>query len=314
MQTSDNRLALLVRFIGVMLLLLGAVSALLGPAETHVFQMFREGGRFYYRGFGFGSLMFGNIAIQIAGYYVIALICIPLGYGHIKLRWWAREAMKTLLVDWLIVGLPFSMIAAVILVTSKRITPAGLPFVALGFILLYPVIPIILLRFYRSQAAMRAFQAAEGRDGWLSDTPEARKVATSLLLLMAIVLHFPLLFGGFFPLFGRVMLGLRGVLLLDVSIAIAALLTWGFARGYYWPWWCAVLFLSFLIASSAVTFLSTQPLEILARMPFVPVEMDALSGMPVRGYHLALFAGAVPAATLIAAAISRRSFNYGRGD
>ena len=59
--------------------------------------------------------MFANIVIQIAGYYIIAAMCIPLGYGHLKLRWWARAAMTTLLVDWLIVGLPLSLIALVML-------------------------------------------------------------------------------------------------------------------------------------------------------------------------------------------------------
>jgi hypothetical protein len=270
--------------------------------------MFREGGRFHYEGFGFGSLMFGNITIQIAGYYVIALMCIPLGYGHLKLRWWARAMMTTLLVDWLIVGLPLSLTALMILVTSKGVSPVGLPFAVLGFVLLYPILPIVLLRFYRSRLARHAFRAADAPANWLSDTPEALKIATSLLLFIALALHFPLLFGGVFPLFGRVVVGLRGVLMLDLSIAIAVVLTWGFARRYYWSWWSAVAFLLLLTASSVVTFLTTPPLDILAEMPLAPLEMEALSGVPVQGYHLAILVGLIPAATLIAVAASRRSF------
>ncbi len=116
MRILDQRPIAVIRFVGIVLLLIGVVSALVGPAETYVFHMFEEGGRFHYEGFGFGSLMFANIVIQIAGYYIIAALCIPLGYGHLKLRWWARTAMTTLLVDWLIVGLPLSLIALMMLV------------------------------------------------------------------------------------------------------------------------------------------------------------------------------------------------------
>ena len=308
MRIFDQRPIAVIRLVGIVLLLIGVASALVGPAETYVFHLFEEGGRFHYEGFGFGSLMFANIVIQIVGYYIIAALCIPLGYGHLTLRWWARTAMTTLLIDWLIVGLPLSLIALAILVTSKELSLASLPVVALGFILLYPVLPIALLRFYRSRTARRAFQAADVPSNWLSDTPEAVKVAGSLMVLVALTLHFPLLFGGFFPLFGRVVLGLPGVLIIDLSIATAVILTWGIARRCYWAWWCAVVFLCLMTTSLAVTFLTNPPHDIVAQMPFAPLEAEALSGMPMRGYHLALFVGAIPAAMLIAVAVSRCSF------
>jgi hypothetical protein len=177
--------------------------------------------------------------------------------------------------------------------------------------LLYPVLPIVLLLLYRSQLVRRAFAAPESASSWLSSTPEARKVATSLLLFVAITLHFPLLFGGFFPLFGQAVLGLPGVLMLDLSIITAVVLTWGVAQGYYWSWWSAIVFLSLLTASSVVTFLNTPPPEILAMMPFAALEIEALSGIPVQGYHLALSVGMIPAATLVVVAVARRGFAAG---
>ncbi len=304
----NQRSIAIIRLVGTALLLIGIVSALVGPAEMHVFYWFADGGRFHYEGAGFGSLMFANIAIQIAGYYVIAAVCIPLGYGHLKLRWWAPAIMRTLLVDWLIVGLPLSLIALMILVTSKGVSSVSLPFVVLGFILLYPVLPIMLLRFYRTPSAQRSFQTAEIPSNWLSGTPEALKVAVSLMVLLALVLHFPLLFNGLFPLFGRVVLGLPGTVLVDLSIATTVILVWGISQRYYWSWWCAVVFLSLIVASSAATFLTVPPHDIVAQLPLAPLEVEALSGIPMRGYHLALFVGVIPAATLIAVAISRRSF------
>jgi hypothetical protein len=86
--------------------------------------------------------------------------------------------------------------ASTILVTSKRVSLVGLPFVVLGFLLLYPVLPIALLSFYRSRAAQSAFRDADAAPSWLSDTPESVRVAASLLGLLALFLHFPLLFRG----------------------------------------------------------------------------------------------------------------------
>jgi hypothetical protein len=305
MRISEKSSIRLIRLIGCALLLLGVVSALVGPAETYVFRMFQEGGRFHYEGFGFGSLMFANIAIQIAGYYIIAALCIPLGYGHLKLRWWAGEAMETLLIDWLIVGLPLSLLALMILVTSKNVSLASLPLVGLGFILLYPIIPVLLLRFYRSQSVQSAFRMEFAPSCWLSDTPQIRKVAVSLLILITVFLHFPLLLGGVFPLFGRVVLGLPAVLMLDFSILISAGITWGFARRYYWSWWCAVIFLVFLMVSNIVTFITKPLSDIMAEMPFAPVEMEALSGILVHNYYLSFFILIIPAATLIVVVASR---------
>jgi hypothetical protein len=42
-----------------------------------------------------------------------------------------------------------------------------------------------------------------------------------------------------------------------------------------------------------------------------PQEAEAVSGIPMRGYHLALLAGIIPMATLIAVALSRRGFAGG---
>lgn len=308
MKLGDRSRVALIRFIGVVLLVIGVAAALVGPAEMHVFYMFEEGGRFHYDGVGFGSLMFANIAIQIAGYYVIAALCIPSGYGHLKLRWWARTIMMVLLVDWLILGLPLSLIALVMLVTSKNVTAVSLPFVALGFLLLYPVLPVMMLRFYRSPATERRFQATGISSNWLATTPQLVLVAGSLMMFLALLLHFPLLFDGFFPFFGHVVLGLPGVLIVDLSIATCVILMLGVLRRSYWAWWCALLFLGLIVASASVTFLTVLPHEIVSQMRFAPLEIEALSGIPMQGYQLALFFGLIPVATLISIAMSHRHF------
>ena len=54
-----------ISIIGAFLFLSGIAIGFLGPLEMYCFYLFSKGGRFSYEGFGFGSFMFGNIAMQI---------------------------------------------------------------------------------------------------------------------------------------------------------------------------------------------------------------------------------------------------------
>ena len=107
--------------IGALLLLVGVAAAFFGPVEMYCFYLFSRGGRFYYEGFGFGSFMFGNIAAQIVGYYLIAAVAIPLGYGHLKRRRWARPLALALLWFWLVVGIPLGTLFCLVLLGSKEV-------------------------------------------------------------------------------------------------------------------------------------------------------------------------------------------------
>ena len=254
--------------------------------ELDSFFLFSAGGRFHYDGFGFGTLMFGNIAIQTAGYYLIALLCLPLGYGHIKSREWSRKITLALLWDWLILGLPLSVVILLMLVTSKGIPPASLPIVGLLFVLFYPVLPILAVRFCRSDRFRRIFHQQRPANNWVRQTPEAVLALGSLMILGILALYVPILFNGVFPLFGRFQYGLDGILMLDLSIVLLAGLTWGVFRRNRVAWWGTALYISTMIASSVMTFLRVDLYQILTEIKFASLEMDALQGVPVRGVHL----------------------------
>ena len=89
---KDCRIVLFI--IGGLLLVGGIAVGFFGPAEMYCFYLFSEGGRFAYEGFGFGSFMFGNIAAQIIGYYLIGIVGVCLGYGHLAMRRWGRALAK----------------------------------------------------------------------------------------------------------------------------------------------------------------------------------------------------------------------------
>ena len=96
--------------IGSIQLFIGITAAFFGPLEIYCYYLFSEGGRFFYAGFGFGSFMFGNITLQVVGYYIIALIFIPLGWGHLKKYSWVSKISLAFLWSWLIVGIPLLLI------------------------------------------------------------------------------------------------------------------------------------------------------------------------------------------------------------
>ena len=105
-------------------LLIGGVAAVMGPVEIYCFYLFSRGGPFYYEGFGVGAFMFSNLACQIAGYYLIAALCLPLGYGHVRLRRWARTLAETLLWAWLVVGVPLTILFLLVLFSAKELSLA----------------------------------------------------------------------------------------------------------------------------------------------------------------------------------------------
>ncbi|MFL7790853.1 MAG: hypothetical protein AB8I69_01835 [Anaerolineae bacterium] len=286
---KDRRIILFI--IGGFLFVGGVVIGFFGPIEMYCFSLFSEGGRFYYEGFGFGSFMFGNIAAQIIGYYLIAAVCVPLGYGHLTARRWARKLALTLLWFWVIFGIPLIVVFLFTLFSSKDLPiAAGLVALVLAG-LAYFVAPWLLMRFYRSRDVRLTFEARDPKPSWIDDLPQPVIVLGALLLFFIVVLHIPIFFSGVFPLFGLLLTDIAGFVLIDVSIFCLAGLTWGVLKLRLWAWWGALVYLSLLTASVFVTFSQYGLLDILARLRFPPTEVEILDGLPFRGFHLALALG-----------------------
>jgi hypothetical protein len=297
-----------IRLLGGLMLSVGIFAAFLGPLEIYTFSLFSEGGRFHYAGFGFGSFMFVNITVQVIGYYLIAAIAIPLGYAHLKIRRWARKLMLGLLYDWLVLGLPLSIIFFLMLLTAKDLPQWTLPILALAFLVIYPLLPLLLTSFYRSFAVKKTFEDHDPGSNWVEETPQAVLVIAGLTILFAFLLHIPTLFNGLFPLFGTFLSGISGMILLDLSILCLALLSWGLIRRKRWAWLGSVVYFALLTSSSTITLSIAQVSDIFAQLRFAPLEMELLRNVPLQGYHLAIFIGAPTLATWIIILFSRRYF------
>jgi hypothetical protein len=293
--------------IGAALLLVGVVAALYAPAELFSLAYFAAGGRFHYEGFGFGSLMFAVIAWQVMAYAAIALVSIPLGYGHLRLRRWARPWMVSLLWCAWIVGLPL-MVVFMFLLSFKELssTAAWLVVVAAG--LFYVLAPGLLIRFYQSEDVRRTFAARDSRSYRIESLPVPVPVLTVLFIFYAIAMHVPLFFHGLCPLFGMWLTGFPGVLALASSIVILAGLTWGVWRQRMWAWGGSLVYFALLTLSVVVTLLRSSFSDILSLLRLPPAETAMLQGVPLQGAHLAPFIGIPLLITLGVIVRSKRHF------
>jgi len=294
--------------IGGLLLLIGIAAALLGPVEMYCFYLFSEGGRFHYEGFGFGSFMFGNIASQIVGYYLIAIVLIPLGYGHLKVRRWARTLALTLVGFWLVVGVPLTVVFSFVAVTTKELSLAVVLIMLVVLALSYLVVPGLPIWFYRSRNVRLTFEAQDPKTCWIERFPIPVLVLCSLYLFYVVVLHILIFFNGIFPLFGVLLVDLQGILLLDILIACLACLIWGTFRLRTWAWWGSLLYFGLLTSSSILTLCRCSLSDILSKMKFAPTEMEALQGLPFQGWLMAAFIGIPLLLTLGLIILSKRYF------
>ena len=134
-----------------------------------------------------------------------------------------------------------------------------------------------------------------------------------LHLFYVLVLHLPIFFNGAFPLFGIFLSGLRGILLLDISIVCLLFLTWGVMTLRMWGWWGSLAYWVLMVSSTMSTFATVSYLDILAVARFPATEMEILDGLPLKGFHFAVLAAIPLLATLGVVLLARPHFHRAKG-
>jgi hypothetical protein len=294
--------------IGIVLLLAGAAAAFLGPVELYSFYLFSEGGWFHYEGFGFGSFMFANIAVQVGGYYVIAMLLIPLGYGHLKVRRWARTLFETLVWSWLVLGVPLVIVAFFMLTSVKNLSLAAGIIAAVLLVLSYVAVPWLLLRFYRGRNVRLTFEAKDERTYWTERVPIPVLALCFLYAFYILALHVPILLNGIVPFFGSFLWGLQGILVLTLLILSLVVLLVGTAGRRTWAWWGALSLFGLAAISLMATLVPSSYADILGVMDFPAREIEFLGGIPAQGTHFVLVLGIPLFLTLGALFVSKRHF------
>jgi hypothetical protein len=289
---------ILLRLIGGGLLLAGLFSVFLGPIEMICFTFFSEGGRFAYEGFGFGSFMFGNLAAQIMGYYLIGALLIPIGYGTLTLQRWARHLTLAMLRFWVVAGLPLILAAFFVLLSSKDVTLPTVIVVAVLLAASYLLLPRLGTRFYDSAGTRQSFREQETNATWIEGIPVPALALGYVFASFLLILHTHIYFNGMFPLFGTWLSGLPGIVAIDIALCSLAVVLWGTLRRSSWGWWGGLAYFSLMALSYVLTLLSSTWQGILSTADFPAYEVEILQGIPAQGYHLAILVG-VPFALTI---------------
>lgn len=271
----------MLRLIGALLIAGGIAAAFIGPLELYVFYLFSEGGPFYYEGFRFGSFMFANLTIQTGGYYLIAAVCLPLGYGHWKLRRWARASMITLLTTWLVIGLPLSLGLVMLYINTKDVAADAWWIAVPILLLLYPIGPVLMLCFYRSRGVRLTLAASDPAESALEAVPLVVRVLCVLLAFIVLALHAVILLNGVFPLFGWLLDGAQGLLVIALLIVALGVLAWGLAGRRRWAWWSGLGVFGLLALSSTLSGARHTLGDMLLAMNLPPGEMEMFQNIPI---------------------------------
>lgn len=307
-QTAYKDRTLVIKVVGWLLLLSGITVGMLAPLEMYCFYLFSDGGRFHYEGFGFGSFMYANIAAQIVGYYLIAMVLILLGIGHLKIKRWVRIISMALLWTWLFVGAPLLALVYFILVGTKELSVMVALIALVFFALSYLLFPWLLIRFYQGRNIRQTFESKHARSYWIEDRPMPILVLSLLYVFYIIMLHLLIMLNGIYPLFGNFLFGFRGIVALDISIASLVGILYGTIQKRQWAWWAAVVGISLFTCSTVITFLKSNYAALLTGLAFPARELEFLGGVPLQGVHFAIMIGVPLLATFGLVLLSKRYF------
>jgi hypothetical protein len=286
----------------------GLVALYYGPLEIVCFSFFSPGGRFHYEGFGFGSFMFGNLATQILGYYLIALVCIPLGYGHLRLRWWVRPITLALLQSFRVVGLPLILVFLFILLSSKSLSLAAAMAAAAILVLGYFFGVEVLLRFYRGEWVERCLKEGETAAGDSRLPPVPILVLVFLDIVYLAALHVLLFFGALFPLPQGWVVGPPAFRVIAACVVWLCVLGWGLMERIRAAWWAALATFTGVAALWIVALSRTRWADLIELLGFPAFELKMLGDLPLEGWHFAALLALPFSLTLMALMQARRCF------
>ena len=285
---------ILLKVIGIFLVTVGLIGAYYGPLEIFVFYLFSEGGRFHYDGFGVGSLWFAALVVQNIGYYVVAAICIPIGYGHIYYRRWALTLTQLFAWFWLGTGILLvgNLIVFVPQVVKLDINPeiliTRLTIIGIVSFISLILIPILLLWFYGSKKTKSVFEERDQNMYWADNYPFTLMALLLFFGIMILVLHIAIFFQSIFPLFGEIIFGRQSIYLVSLCILVLGILTAGIIRLKIWAWWGSLVYLSLLSASTIISFSKHSFYEIILMMNLPSYELELISELVLfHDFHLA---------------------------
>ncbi len=283
---NKDKANLFIKILGILQLAIGLLSLGIAPLEIYSFYLFSEGERFYYDGFGVGSFLYGLIFAQIIGYYFIAFIFIPIGYGHLKLKVWALKLSKSCIWFWIIFGLPIMMFFLPLLSMKEIDVKYPIFFSAFIILLFIIIIPGLLLSFYNQKNVKELFKNINYSNAIIRNIPMNGYLLLLVYILYILIFHVMLFYKGIFPFFGKFLIDFKGLLLYDLCILLMFLLIYGLLKRKYWTWILSIIFFVLMSISTFMTLINYQYINIIELLDFPKLENDIFAKLPLKSSYI----------------------------
>jgi hypothetical protein len=204
------------------------------------------------------------------------------GVGSLRRRRWARSIMLILAWTWLLGG-AFALVLVPGLIdgvlppssagiaTVVRLVAVGI--VGFGGVLL----PAVFVWAYRDPDVQRTCERDDPTPAWTERCPTP-VLGLSVALAALAALALPMLARPVVPLFGLILVGWAGALVLVAGALASAWLARECYRLTASGWWGSTILLAAVGASTAMTLLRVDPLELYRRMGYTAQQAELLGG------------------------------------
>ncbi len=275
---KDRRAGLIV--MGSLEIILGALSAAMMSLVILFAAMDSRMG-------GGQNLQLIATSVAVYGLLGVALVC--LGIGSILCRRWARALLLILSWSWLASGVcvtiiyfAFARSLGIGAATGAAASPL-MVIVGIFQLIFMVVVPGAMVLFYESRHVKATCESRDPVPRW-TDTCPLPVLGTSLWLVIGALslIAAPLLNRSMVPLFGRLVTGTTGTLILLVCAAAWIYLAWATYRLRISGWWMTLLVFALSSMSVAMTFFKVDLIEVYRKMGYPEQIIDQLraSGFP----------------------------------
>ena len=257
---------------------------------------------------GFGYLGFAAHSGQIFGFYLVALVLIPLGYGHLLLRSWTHKLSLTALWSWLILGIPCMALVMYIFVAYKDPTDfATLVFGAIT-LFIYPVLPFALVLFYRSSETQAQFHKPTNHLTWIETAPQPVLILGSVVTFYVFAFHSPLFLNGVVPFGCGFLSGLGGYALAATAILGLSFVALGLFNQRRWAWFGGVACFTTMAVDFPLAFLCSSSTGFLRQLGVSDLD-ESLVELQFPSEQIALLLALPTVSALFTLLFNRRYFD-----
>jgi hypothetical protein len=220
-------------------------------------------------------------------YLLIAMWFISMGIGSMRARRWARALTLVFSWIWLITGvIGFVFVGLLMPDMFEQMSRGGqipqeiaviMTYVVIAFMtVIYIIIPGVFVLFYGSKNVKMTCEVQDPRVRWTDKIPLPVLALTLIFAFGGFCMPMMVFYGSVVPVFGRLVNGIPGALiLLFIALTLAFL-----ARGTYTlrtsAWWGAFVLSTLGGMTTIITFLRVNLMEFYERMNFPVQQMEIM--------------------------------------